>query len=54
MAKWLYSCIDNGGKRQNIKVNAADKPSAIEKGFQMAKKKAAGDIISWNCSLIRA
>ena len=51
MAKWYFSARDNGGKFQNFTVTAATKPEAIDKGIEKAKKKAAGDITSWNCSL---
>ena len=52
MAVWGYSCIDNGGKRQFFKVTASSKIEAIKKGSTRAKKKAAGDITSWDCYLI--
>lgn len=55
MAKWIFRCSDNGGKKQFFTVSAKDKPSAIEKGFKRARKYAAGDINSsdWECKLIR-
>ena len=51
MAKWNFSCIDNGGKHQHFTVKASSKPEAIEKAFRKAEKAAAGDIISWHCPL---
>ena len=51
MAKWYFNSIDNGGKHQNFIVTAASKPEAIDKGIEKAKKKAAGDIITWHCTL---
>lgn len=51
MAKWYFSAIDNGGKHQHFTITAATKPEAIEKGHEKAKKHAAGDITTWNCSL---
>ena len=51
MAKWIFTATDNGGKHQTIKIEAPDKIKAIDKGFTRAKKKAAGDITSWNCRL---
>ena len=51
MAKWDFTCIDNGGKHQHFTVKAPSKTVAIEKAFQRAIKHAAGDIISWSCSL---
>lgn len=48
---FTFYCIDNGGKRQFIKVKASDKQDAIMQGFKQANKKAAGDIISWDCKL---
>ena len=51
MAKWNYSAIDNGGKHQYFTVTAKDKTEAIKKGHERAKKHAAGDITTWNCSL---
>ena len=51
MAKWYFSARDNGGKFQTFTVTAASKLEAIDKGLQKAKKKAAGDITNWNCSL---
>ena len=52
--KWRFSCNDNGGKHQVIKVKAPDKTGAISEGFKQAKKKSHGDIIAWDCRLIRA
>lgn len=54
MATWRFSCNDNGGKHQVIKVKAPDKTGAISEGFKQAKKKSHGDIIVWDCRLIRA
>lgn len=54
MAKWSFYCTDNGGKWQTITVTAKDKPEAIDKGFEKARKKAKGDIIHWECKLIHA
>ena len=55
MAKWSFSCSDNGGKKQFFTVTAPDKPTAIEKAFQKAKKNAKGDIYPhWECRLIKA
>lgn len=51
MAKWTFTTLDNGGKRQTITITASNKPEAIEKGFNKAKIKAAGDITTWNCTL---
>ncbi len=30
MAKWLYACLDNSGKRQAITVTAPDKFTAMD------------------------
>ena len=55
LATWVFRCIDNGGKRQAITIKAANKTDAIKKGFEKARKHAAGDIgPSWECKLIRA
>ena len=51
MAKWIFTAQDNGGKHQIIKVTAASKPEAIDKGMERAQRKAAGDINTWNCRL---
>lgn len=51
MAKWTFTARDNGGRFQVLTITAKDKPEAITKGHEKAKKKATGDIISWNCSL---
>ena len=52
MAKWTFSCLDNGGYRQCFDVTAKSKPEAIDKGMVKAKKKAKGDIGSnWKCYL---
>jgi hypothetical protein len=51
MAKWYFRAIDNGGKHQTFTVSANSKPEAINKGMEKAKKHAAGDITTWNCSL---
>lgn len=48
---WIFSCIDNGGYHQAFKVLATSKPAAIEAGFMRARKKAKGDIFSWECKL---
>lgn len=52
MAKWTFTARDNGGKFQCIKITANDKTTAINKGLEKAKKKAAGDITTWNCMLV--
>jgi len=54
MAKWSFTARDNGGKFQALTIRAADKPTAIKKGIDRAKKGAAGDLITWNCRLISA
>lgn len=56
MAKWSFSCNDNGGKRQSFKVTAGSKQEAITKGFEKARKNASGDInpSSWTCKLLQA
>ena len=54
MAKWNFTCNDNGGKRQSFTVTASDKQTAINKGFEKARKNANGDINAWNCRLIHA
>ncbi len=51
MAKWEFSCIDNGGKRQHFTIMAPDYTTAMKEGFKKADKKAKGDIISWECHL---
>lgn len=51
MAKWSFSCNDNGGKKQFFVVSANNKTDAIQKAFKKARKNAAGDIITWNCTL---
>lgn len=51
MAKWTFTARDNGGKHQVITITAGSKLEAIEKGIRRAKKKAAGDITTWNCNL---
>lgn len=52
MAKWIFTAHDNGGKRQVLKITAANKTEAISKGMEKAKKHAAGDIGSgWSCRL---
>lgn len=51
MAKWSFSCMDNGGKRQAFTIKADDKTTAIKTGFTKAEKAAKGDIITWNCKL---
>lgn len=55
MALWSFSCSDNGGKKQFLKVKADSKTEAIQKGFAKAKKNAKGDIgYNWECRLISA
>ena len=55
MAKWCFTCRDNGGKFQNLTVTASNKTKKIKKGLQRASKKAAGEIaFNWNCKLIKA
>lgn len=51
MAKWGFSCTDNGGKRQGFTVTAKDYHEAIKKAFERARKNAKGDIIHWDCHL---
>lgn len=51
MAKWYFSTTDNGGKKQNFVVSAANKSEAIFKGLDRAKKHAAGDINTWHITL---
>lgn len=51
LARWTFTAIDNGGKFQVFTVKARNKTDAIAKGFERAKKHAAGDIISWECRL---
>lgn len=51
MAKWDFTTRDNGGKFQYFVVSAPTKPDAITKGMEKAKRKADGDIITWNCKL---
>ena len=56
MAKTNYTfnfyCINNSGKKQIFKVKAPDKMTAIDKGFQKAKKNAKGDITNWECRFV--
>ena len=54
MYKFTFTCIDDGGKHQCIKVKAHDISEAIHKGFEKARKKANGDITSWECELDQA
>lgn len=55
MATWQFTARDNGGKYQTFKVKAPDKTEAIRKGFERAKKHAAGDIgFGWDCRLVSA
>lgn len=54
MATWSFFAADNGGKHQYLKVRASSKQEAISKGFEKARKKAAGDIVGWDCRLIMA
>ena len=51
MATWNFSYIDNGGKKQSFSVKADDKKTAIDMGFERAKRHAKGDCVSWSCSL---
>ena len=51
MYKWTFTVRDNGGFYQCFSVKAKDKTSAINKGFEKAKKNAKGDITSWDCKL---
>ena len=51
MAKWDFSCIDNGGKRQAFTIVADDKTTAIRTALEKARKSAKGDITNWNCKL---
>lgn len=51
MYKFTFTCRDNGGKFQNFTVKAASKTAAIDAGFKKARKKAAGDITTWDCRL---
>lgn len=54
MFEWIFTAIDNGGKHHKYTITATSKIEAIDKGFQLAKKYANGDICgSWNCSLCR-
>lgn len=51
---FIFSCTDNGGKRQSFTVKAPDKQTAIKKGFERAKKHAKGDIGSaWYCRFVQ-
>ena len=52
MYKFSFTCIDNSGKRQHFDIKANDKTTAIKKGFEKAKKHAAGDLGAWDCRLI--
>ena len=55
MAKWVLYCSDNSGKKQAIKVTATNKPDAIKKAFEKARKNAKGDLTPyWECKLISA
>lgn len=38
MAKWNFSCIDNGGKRQAFTVSASSKQEAEKKSIFKSKK----------------
>ena len=51
MAKWQFTAKDNGGGYQTFTVTADDKTAAINKGFEKARKKAKGDITTWDCKL---
>lgn len=48
---FTFTCRDNGGKCQCIKIKAPDKATAILKGLTQAKRKSAGDITVWECKL---
>lgn len=55
MYKWIFSISDNSGKQQIFKVSANSKDAAIRKGFERARKNAAGDLsCHWECRLIKA
>lgn len=55
MATWLFNIGDNSGKRQSLKIKANSKDEAIRKGFDKARKNAAGDLsCRWDCKLISA
>ena len=51
MAKWGFTCTDNGRKKQAFTVTAGNKQTAERKAFQKARKAAKGDIISWSLRL---
>ena len=49
---FIFECSDNGGGHQRFEVRAIDKPEAIKKGMEFAKKYASGDICGdWTCKL---
>lgn len=52
--RFFFYAIDNGGKHHAYKIMAKDKPDAIEKGFRLTKKNAAGDINAWECHFVGA
>lgn len=52
MYKFQFSCIDNGGYRQNFIVKASNKLVAIDKALKKATKNAKGDITTWECKLV--
>lgn len=51
MPRWNYTCHDNGGGSQSFSVAAKDHLSAVSKAEAKARKKAKGDITSWDCHL---
>lgn len=52
MAKWTFTCRDNGGKFQCLTITATSKQEAILKGIKKAKEKAKGDLSpDWKCTL---
>lgn len=54
-SRFVFSCIDNSGKRQVFEVKAVDKTEAIKLGMTKARKYAKGDIgFSWNCKLVNS
>lgn len=53
MYKWRFRCMDNSGKCQGFIVYAKNKPDAIRKGLNRAKRFAMGDILpNWRCNLL--
>lgn len=53
-AEWIFTCFDNGGKRQYFTVSAPDKSTAAHKGLIRARRNAAGDVTRWECKLKQA